>query len=388
MTSNLILRPKTELSSEVFTKKTSLIARGLNEISLLKPSPESLYQTGMDYYEGSNGKPWDILKAYAYLVKSAEQDFVLAQWRLACMFMGDEAVEKNVDKNECWQNKAALNGHLGAMHELLDKSSETYSQELTHLAENGCKEALSALVRHCIRGNHKCIKQDMGQAWYWVKRGVEQLGSYGDLLTLAFVTADFWDEVDRDSGYWLERLSSKMYSATERTQYSEKRMIWLREKAQQGEAFAQYRLGVELSEILEEVNGVEKTYLVGDKTFLVGGDHGQLVVWEQVFHQQAVMATGEPIDWEKLVIFWLTKAAEQGFWAAQQSLAEEYANGKLGVEIDYKNALYWYRKAAEQEFDPNYFKTTLAFNETDIADAPKFTFEELEHYRLNNQDSI
>ena len=128
----------------------------------------------------------------------------------------------------------------------------------------------------------------MGQAWYWVKRGVEQLGSYGDLLTLAFVTADFWDEVDRDSGYWLERLSSKMYSATERTQYSEKRMIWLREKAQQGEAFAQYRLGVELSEILEEVNGVEKTYLVGDKTFLVGGDHGQLVVWEQVFHLKKI----------------------------------------------------------------------------------------------------
>ena len=398
MTSNLILRPNTELSSEVFTKKTSLIARGLNEISLLKPSPESLYQTGMDYYEGSNGKPWDILKAYAYLVKSAEQGFVLAQWRLSHMFSGvfseDAALEKNKEKKEYWLEKAALNGHLAAMYRRLSHSSETYIEELTHLAESGCIDALAMLTNEYVTD-----KKDMQQAWYWVKQEVEQSSLSANFLYYfrsyhtadiwdevnkgSSLTAEFWDEVDRDVGYWLreDELCSERYSATEREQYYENRMIWLLEKAQQGEAFAQFGLGREFSDIN---HNLEFASFCGT----LFSENWQLVICEELLHQQATIAADEPIDWGKLAMFWLTKAAEQGSWAAQQSLGEVYANGKLGVGIDYKKALYWHRKAAELNFNLYYFRTILAFNSTDRADAPKFTFEELEHYRLNNQDSI
>lgn len=370
MTSNLIPRPNTELSSEVFTKKTSLIARGLNEISLLKPTPESLYQTGMDYFEGSNGKPWDILKAYAYLVKSAEQGFVLAQWRLACIFFGKEAIEKNEEKSVYWLEKAALNGHLKAMYYLLDETSETYIEELTYLAESGCSPALRKLVHYYLTGDYERIEKDMKQAWYWVKRSIEQ----GDNLyaPLKNATAEFWDEVDKDNRYWLryDWLCEDRYSAAEREQYYENRMMWLIEKAQQGEAFAQLQLGAELHEINHNLG-----------TFF--SKNWQLVICEKLLHQHAAIAAHKPIDWAKLAIFWFTKPAKQGFWKAIVNL------GFLFDDIDHEKALYWHRKRAEfDSFTSYYFEAILAFNATDRDDAPKFTFEELEHYRLNNQDSI
>ena len=369
MTSNLILRPNTELSSEVFTKKTSLIARGLNEISLLKPSPESLYQTGMDYYEGSNGKPWDILKAYAYLVKSAEQGFVLAQWRLSCMLEGyHEAAKENVEKAAYWREKAALNGHLLAMYKRLPNSSETYIQELTHLAESGCSAALLAFIRHYIMGDYEHIEKDMRQAWYWTKRLVE-LGDRPLLSVMENVTTEFWDEVDKDTGFWLSDvlLCKERYSATERSQYYENRMIWLIEKAQQGVAFAQALLGGELYEII-----------LNESTFFE--DKKRQLVRAGLLRQQAATVTDEPIDWRKLAIFWLTKPAEQGLREAQSYLG--------GLYICNEKAVYWHRRSAEQGYERWYFDTIVDFNETDMSDAPKFTFEELEHYRLNNQDSI
>ena len=376
MTSNLILRPNTELSSEVFTKKTSLIARGLNEICLLKPSPESLYQTGMDYYEGSNGKPWDILKAYAYLVESAEQGFVLAQWLLS-----------SIEKTEYWREKAALNGHLMAMYYLLDKTSETYIQELTHLAESGCFEASDQLVHYYLTGDYEHIEKDMKQAWYWFKRSIEQGSSYIPSNLVKNATAEFWNEVDKDTdtGYWLPvysysiaddgpLLCEERYSATEREQYYENRMIWLIEKAQQGEAFAQLALSSELNDINE---------------------NWQLVICEKLFRQQAAIAADEPIDWEKLSMFWLTKSAEQGLWNAQVMCGLSYPN-------DHEKSLYWLRRAMEQDSDGNsgyyYSGTIVAFNsdlDADFADyrydlcyRSMFWFEDLKYLCLNKQDSI
>lgn len=54
-------------------------------------------------------------------------------------------------------------------------------------------------------------------------------------------------------------------------------------------------------------------------------------------------------------VYWFTKAAEQGYPAAQFDLAICYANG-TGVEKDERQAVYWYTKAAEQEH------TTAQFN--------------------------
>ena len=55
---------------------------------------------------------------------------------------------------------------------------------------------------------------------------------------------------------------------------------------------------------------------------------------------------GVPQDY-KQAVKWYTKAAEQGNAEAQYNLALVYANGQ-GVPQDYKQAAKWYTKAAEQ----------------------------------------
>ena len=49
----------------------------------------------------------------------------------------------------------------------------------------------------------------------------------------------------------------------------------------------------------------------------------------------------------KQAFYWWRKAAEQGFAVAQYNLGVYYDNGE-GVAQDYQQAVYWFRKAAEQ----------------------------------------
>ena len=55
---------------------------------------------------------------------------------------------------------------------------------------------------------------------------------------------------------------------------------------------------------------------------------------------------GLPQDYKEAVK-WYTKAAEQGYADAQFNLALMYDNGQ-GVPKDYKEAVKWYTKSAEQ----------------------------------------
>ena len=185
--------------------------------------------------------------------------------------------------------------------------------------------------------------------------------------------------MDKDVGYWLREkdLCSERYSATEREQYYENRMIWLIEKAQQGEAFAQLELGSELNDFKDELE-------------MLFHENWQLVICEKLFRQQAAIAADEPIDWEKLSIFWLTKSAEQGLWYAQLQCGLSYPN-------DHEKALYWLRRAMEQDLEVGeyYSGTIVAFNSDYDADSnyyccyrSDFSFEDLKCFCLNKQDSI
>lgn len=86
----------------------------------------------------------------------------------------------------------------------------------------------------------------------------------------------------------------------------EQSLYWIHKAAEQGDAAAQWQLGM----------------MYGEGRYGVGQD-------------------GE------LQIYWFRKAAEQGYADAQYMLGLVYQNGHL-VEINYEQAVYWYRKAAEQ----------------------------------------
>jgi uncharacterized protein len=57
---------------------------------------------------------------------------------------------------------------------------------------------------------------------------------------------------------------------------------------------------------------------------------------------------------------WYLKAAKQGDWMAQDSVASLYSNGQ-GVTKDYSQAAIWWRKAAEQDDANAQFSLGLAY---------------------------
>lgn len=92
-------------------------------------------------------------------------------------------------------------------------------------------------------------------------------------------------------------------------------VAWYRKAAKQGHAEAQFKLGL----IYNKGRGVPKDYFQGKG---VHKDYAQAVVW-------------------------YSKAAEQGHAVAQNNLGAMYYNGS-GVSQDYTQALTWFRKAADQ----------------------------------------
>lgn len=72
-------------------------------------------------------------------------------------------------------------------------------------------------------------------------------------------------------------------------------------------------------------------------------DYKQAAFW---FTKAAEQGHGVPLDY-KQVVRWYTKSAEQGNILAQISLGLMYYHGQ-GVPLDYKQAMGWWKKAAEQ----------------------------------------
>ena len=70
---------------------------------------------------------------------------------------------------------------------------------------------------------------------------------------------------------------------------------------------------------------------------------------------------GVPQDYKKAV-YWYTKAAEQGNVNAQWSLGFMYYYGE-GVPQDYQKAFYWYTKAADQGNTDAQFYLGFMYNE-------------------------
>ena len=71
---------------------------------------------------------------------------------------------------------------------------------------------------------------------------------------------------------------------------------------------------------------------------------------------------GVPQDYKQAIV-WFTKAAEQGHAVAQYNLGVMYHNGGEGVPQDDKQATYWVAKAAKQGEANAQFSLGVMYNE-------------------------
>jgi uncharacterized protein len=116
-------------------------------------------------------------------------------------------------------------------------------------------------------------------------------------------------------------------------------------RAEQGDAFAQYDLGL----MYDNGRGVLQDYKEAVKWHRKAAEQGYAA---SQFNLGWSYANGEGVLQDyKEAVKWYRKAAEQGYASAQLNLGVRYANGE-GVPQDYKEAVKWYRKAAEQGYAP------------------------------------
>ncbi|WP_315985027.1 tetratricopeptide repeat protein [Pseudomonas arsenicoxydans] len=120
-------------------------------------------------------------------------------------------------------------------------------------------------------------------------------------------------------------------------------MTEVRNRAEQGDAGAQYLLG----NCYEEGVGVTQDYPQAVAWYRKAAEQGNAKAQSNLGASYE-HGYGVTQDYQQAVA-WYRKAAEQGEAAAQSNLGLSYASGH-GVAQDYPQALAWYRKAAEQGY--------------------------------------
>jgi TPR repeat protein len=118
---------------------------------------------------------------------------------------------------------------------------------------------------------------------------------------------------------------------------------WYRKAAEQGNANAQYNLGM----MYDNGSGVEKNKVEAVKWYRKAAEQGYA---NAQYNLGVMYECGSGVEENEIeALKWYRKAAEQGNVYHQYNLGVMYTNGS-GVEKNEIEAVKWYRKAAEQGY--------------------------------------
>lgn len=151
-------------------------------MSLCKTIPEDPFaQLYMAYmYGDGKGVAKDLSVALSLMRKSAEQDFISAQYRLAQLYEGGVVIPKNMPEAIIWFRRAAEQGHIGAMWGLADfyKEGSYVTQDYqeaakwyTAAAKLGNPEAQNAIGEMYEKGQG--VPKDLIKAVEWYRNAAE-----------------------------------------------------------------------------------------------------------------------------------------------------------------------------------------------------------------------
>ena len=154
---------------------------------------------------------------------------------------------------------------------------------------------------------------------------------------------------------------------------------WYRRAAEQGDTGAQTRLG----DMYAEGDGVPKDGVEAVKWYRQAADQGYA---SAQFSLGVMYANGDGIPKDRTeAVKWYRKAAEQGDATAQTYLGDMYAEGD-GVPKDSAEAVKWYRKAAERGRASAQFNLGLMYAHGD--GVPKDSTEAVKWYRKGAEQGV
>ena len=119
----------------------------------------------------------------------------------------------------------------------------------------------------------------------------------------------------------------------------------IRQMAEQGSIFAQYRL----ANMYRQSFGTKVNLELAFYWFKKAAEQGFAPAQNNLANMYR-QGFGTKVNLE-LAFYWVKKSAEQGFAPAQDDLANMYL-ADVGIEVNLELAFYWFKKAAEQGFAP------------------------------------
>ena len=269
---------------------------------------------GHMYYTGE-GSTQDYNQAFKWFTKAANQDHANAQGALGQMYYYGEGIDQDYNQAFKWftkaanQNNANSQNWLGYMYDTGKGVEQSYDQALkwyTKAAKQGNADAKSKIkpVQIAI-----------------AKQNAEQ-GDADDKFNLytAYKTGQGIDGIDKDLN---------------------KANHWLREAAEQGHAIAQNKLGG----MYYYGTGTTQDYKEAFKWYTKVPNQGDANIQNNL---GTMYYAGKGVDQDYNQAFnWFEKAAIQDYAQAQNSMGIMYENGQ-GTEKDIKQAIRWYTKAIKQ----------------------------------------
>ncbi len=256
-------------------------------VRLLALTGDALAQCSVgDYYDNQK----QFKKACFWYMKSAKQDFPIAQYNLGVYYEKGLGEEKNEKEAFLWYRRSAEQGlavaqfNLGVCYDNgigVEKNEKEAFVCYKESAEQGFAEAQYNLAVCYEKGIG--VEPDVKEAFFWYRKSAEQ----------GFALAQYCIGLCYDNGRGVEENKIKAF-------------LWYKKAAKNGNVWDLYNLGIFYE---RGIGGIETE--------------------------------------EKEAFICYKESAELGLAEAQYNLAVCYQNGR-GVEIDEKEAFAWYKKSAEQ----------------------------------------
>jgi len=300
-------------------------------------------------YLSGEGVPEDMEEAVTWYRKAAEQEFVPAQFMLGVCYLNGVGVPQDQAEAVKWLRKAAEQGFEKALELLQQIKDDPDLEQIRKAAEQGDAEAQFQLGE-CYRLGTG-VAQDIEEAAKWYRKAAEQGHAVAQHSLGVFHLHGFGIAEDREKAVeWFRKAAEQGYEDSinvlkqmENPQ-EETELERIRKAAEQGDAEAQYKLGV----CYKKGSGVSFSLSEAAEWFRKAAEQGlaeaqyELGVYYINYYVDGVAKYSEE------AIQWFRKAAEQGHVVAQHNLGVYYEQG-TGVAQDNAEAAKWYRKAAEQD---------------------------------------
>lgn len=330
------------------------------------------YLFGLMQYHGEGGLRKNLPEAAKWMRLAAEQNHVPAQRMLGLMHRDGEGVDRDMAEAEAWLNRAAELGDAQAKQALgtlprrqsqapsgmqatvpvqltpAASDDDIFSRALVAAQGRGeFAAALAAILPLAERG-HRRAQEYLGEA-YLIGRGTAP----DPMRALA------WNRraAEQHSPVAQNALGNQYRQGDGVERDLVQAAGWYRRAAEQGWQYAQFNLGT----LYRNGEGVSADLAEAARWFGMAAEQAHAgaqvelgnIHFAGVPRHMGNLAAGQgipiPKDYKR-ALDWYRKAAEQGYPAGQNNVGTMYEFG-MGVRRDPAQAESWYRKAAEKGYE-------------------------------------